>query len=105
MDVTDENARLTDFGNATDGAADAGREGGDGGETPDRGVDAAGPGEEGTADPAGGTPAGEADAVDDPATATASWDPDGATCADCGAAVERRWRDGDALVCPECKAW
>ena len=39
------------------------------------------------------------------AVSTADWRPGGATCADCGAAVERRWRDGDALVCVDCKEW
>lgn len=41
----------------------------------------------------------------DPATSTYSWSPDGAACPDCGDAVERRWRDGDRLVCADCKDW
>lgn len=47
---------------------------------------------------------GDADAVD-PATATATWSPDGAPCAACGDVVERRWRDGDGFVCGDCKGW
>jgi len=41
----------------------------------------------------------------DPATATYRWQPDGAACAHCGATTERQWRDDDAFVCPDCKAW
>ncbi|TKR25429.1 DUF7573 domain-containing protein [Natronomonas salsuginis] len=41
----------------------------------------------------------------EPATSTYAWSPDGPVCADCGDAVDRRWRDGDRLVCAECKAW
>lgn len=41
----------------------------------------------------------------EPAAATATWTPDGGACADCGASVERRWRDGEALVCGDCKDW
>jgi hypothetical protein len=36
---------------------------------------------------------------------TYQWAPDGAGCEACGATVERRWRDGDLLVCPDCKDW
>ena len=28
-----------------------------------------------------------------------------ASCPDCGTAVERTWRDGSVLVCPDCKEW
>ena len=53
------------------------------------------------------------DGVDDPdsiadgdsAATTYAWTPDGAECAECGATVERRWRDGDELVCSDCKPW
>ena len=41
----------------------------------------------------------------DPATATYRWQPDGATCEDCGATTERGWRDNGAFVCPDCKSW
>jgi hypothetical protein len=41
----------------------------------------------------------------DPAAATATWSPDGAACAACGTVVERRWRDGEDLVCGDCKEW
>jgi len=40
-----------------------------------------------------------------PATSTYDWSPEGGECADCGASVERRWRDGEALVCGDCKEW
>jgi hypothetical protein len=33
------------------------------------------------------------------------WRPDGDDCAVCGTTVRRRWRDGDRLVCADCKAW
>ncbi|RBI61589.1 hypothetical protein DMJ13_12855 [halophilic archaeon] len=41
----------------------------------------------------------------DPATTTFAWSPDGAACARCGETVRRRWRDGDDVVCPDCKDW
>jgi hypothetical protein len=44
------------------------------------------------------------DAVD-PATVTYQSTPAGASCDRCGAHVERRWRDGDAYVCVDCKEW
>jgi len=40
-----------------------------------------------------------------PTHSTYRWHPDGAECADCGATVERRWRDGGRFVCGDCKAW
>jgi len=46
-----------------------------------------------------------APAAVDPAVSTYAWSPDGADCAACGAVVERRWRDGDELVCSDCKEW
>lgn len=27
------------------------------------------------------------------------------SCAGCGAKSDRRWRDGEQLVCPDCKTW
>lgn len=36
---------------------------------------------------------------------TYTWSPTGGGCAVCGAIVDRRWRDGDSLVCSECKSW
>ncbi len=76
---------------------------GAGGESDDRdeGADAAGA--EGD-DHGDATPDPPSDAVA-PATATATWTPGGAACADCGDVVERRWRDGDAFVCSACKEW
>ena len=35
---------------------------------------------------------------------TYEWRP-GVDCEACGATVDRRWRDGDARVCAECKEW
>lgn len=58
----------------------------------------------------GSDPDGE-DATDDgpdavePARATSAFDPSGRECEACGDRVERRWRDGDAMVCGECKDW
>ena len=51
--------------------------------------------------------ASDADATDEdePTLATTTYDSDGADCEACGATVTRRWRDGDALVCEECKEW
>ncbi|WP_121822881.1 DUF7573 domain-containing protein [Halostella salina] len=45
------------------------------------------------------------DDTPNPATSTYRWSPDGTACPDCGDAVERRWRDGDRLVCADCKEW
>lgn len=60
-----------------------------------------------------GTPTSEAgpgrevgaEAPVEPATATYAWAADGADCPQCGATVERRWRDDDRLVCADCKNW
>ncbi|WP_327051292.1 DUF7573 domain-containing protein [Halomicrococcus gelatinilyticus] len=46
----------------------------------------------------------ELDGVD-PAQATYAWVPDGAACDRCAATVTARWRDGDDLVCADCKDW
>lgn len=49
-----------------------------------------------------------ADVADDeaePPATTYRWTPDGAACEGCGATVERRWRDGGAFVCADCKEW
>ncbi|MFC6836714.1 DUF7573 domain-containing protein [Halomarina ordinaria] len=40
-----------------------------------------------------------------PAVSTMDWTSGGAPCAACGTHVERRWRDGDGLVCADCKEW
>ncbi|AZH24165.1 DUF7573 domain-containing protein [Haloplanus aerogenes] len=40
-----------------------------------------------------------------PATPTMRWSTDPVACDDCGAAVARRWRDGDSYVCADCKEW
>ncbi|ELZ44035.1 hypothetical protein C464_14410 [Halorubrum coriense DSM 10284] len=41
----------------------------------------------------------------EPAVATSTWHADGAACDRCGERAERRWRDGDALVCADCASW
>ena len=41
----------------------------------------------------------------DPAVPTMRWSGAGAACDACGATVARRWRDGEAFVCADCKAW
>lgn len=41
----------------------------------------------------------------DPALATATFDPAGATCVECGVSIDRLWREGEAMVCGECKDW
>ena len=54
----------------------------------------------------GATDSTDSDPIDaDSTRSTYAWDPEGVACADCGATVERRWRDGDQLVCTDCKAW
>jgi hypothetical protein len=58
--------------------------------------------DEPTADDAADSPV---DADTEPATATYRWQPDGATCGDCGATTERQWRDDERFVCPDCKSW
>jgi hypothetical protein len=45
-----------------------------------------------------------AEAIEAPAS-TYVWDPDGGTCAACGATVAERWRQDDDLVCEGCKEW
>lgn len=53
-----------------------------------------------------GADAGEVDDdTIDPATSTYTWSPAGGECAACGSSVEERWRDGDDLVCLDCKKW
>ena len=41
----------------------------------------------------------------EPAVSTYGWDGDGGVCADCGERVDRRWRQGEGLVCEACKDW
>ena len=54
-----------------------------------------------------GSDAKRSETVDDvdPATPTATWSPEGAPCGVCGDVVQRRWREGESLVCSACKAW
>lgn len=50
--------------------------------------------------------AGEGEAAGpEPAVSTHRFHPDGRACADCGGDATRLWRDGDALVCADCKQW
>lgn len=58
-------------------------------------------GDDGRADP---EPDGDDPAVE-PMAETFAWSAHGGTCAGCGDLVDVRWRDGDELVCAECKAW
>lgn len=51
----------------------------------------------------GGPPVDPSDV--EPAQTTAAWSPDDATCGDCGSSTDWLWRDGDALVCPDCTSW
>ena len=47
----------------------------------------------------------EGDAAVAPAEPTYVWLPDDAVCPECEESVDRRWRDGDAFVCADCKDW
>jgi len=40
-----------------------------------------------------------------PVASTYAWSPEGGPCAACGEHVEERWREGEELVCVDCKAW
>lgn len=46
----------------------------------------------------------DADGVE-PAAVTMTVSPAGADCNACGERVRRRWTDGGALVCRDCKEW
>lgn len=102
--MPDEDARLTDFAPASDDGATEGpasdAEGAPDGEQ-SNGDDEGSPG----ADPPGD---GSADAPPDdgadPAVPTSAWRAEG-VCAACGDPAERRWREGGAFVCPDCKEW
>ncbi len=53
----------------------------------------------------GGSESGEVPEGIEPTPTTYAWAATGADCADCGSTVERRVRDGDRLVCFDCKVW
>jgi len=53
---------------------------------------------------ADGDAAADAAPAVDPATPTMRWSAD-AVCDACGSSAPRRWRDGDAFVCADCKEW
>ncbi|PSP84779.1 hypothetical protein BRC83_04890 [Halobacteriales archaeon QS_1_68_17] len=55
-------------------------------------------------DTAGGSRDGDEQAAE-PAVSTYRWTPGGGACGECGATVERRWRNGGNLVCADCKEW
>lgn len=105
--VPEEDARLTDFATAEDADQDPQED--DPGETPS---DDGGP--SGDGDPPDGDPpdddreppgdGGPPDDDPEPAVPTSSWRP-GGVCDACGDPAERRWRDGEAFVCPGCKEW
>jgi hypothetical protein len=92
-----ENADLTQFGD-DDGTAQG--TGADGAASTDEEA----PDDAGTVgdDPAEGNATDPAEV--DPATTTSAWGADGA-CEACGVAARRRWRDGEQLVCADCKSW
>jgi hypothetical protein len=61
---------------------------------------------------AGSDEGGDADDADDstavdadPSVPTMRWSADGDACDACGAVIERRWQDGEAFVCADCKEW
>jgi hypothetical protein len=47
----------------------------------------------------------DAEAAVEPLAETYAWSPDGGSCTRCGEPADARWRDGDDLVCADCKAW
>lgn len=94
--------------------ADAGSD--SGAERPDANGDADGDPEEGASEGRPGM-SGVAESTDEegtdgsatdlevhPAEPTMAWAAD-ANCEACGGAAERRWRDGDRMVCDACKEW
>lgn len=60
---------------------------------------------DGRATTAGTADAEPAEPTVEPLVETFAWSAEGGPCAACGDRVERRWRDGEALVCADCKAW
>lgn len=91
--MPDDDARLTDFTGGSD--ADEGDEGAD----PEDGASA----DQGGA--VDGEVADEEASVPADPPSTAAWTPGGAECETCGSDAERRWRDGEAWVCGDCKDW
>ncbi|MFB6300372.1 MAG: hypothetical protein ABEH65_08945 [Halobacteriales archaeon] len=118
-----ENRSLTDFLGDGDGdddeQADRGESatertkavcdvtGGEGDDMPvDTITDESGPtSEDGTEATETGTAVPIDHATVSPASATYTWDPSGSPCARCGQTAEARWRDGEELVCGDCKEW
>ena len=92
----DEFIDAVDERNGTDGDDETDRLGDDGGEEND---DETGDDGAGTDGLDGG------DETVAPTVTTYEWTPTKATCDVCGATIERRWRDGDGLVCSDCKEW
>lgn len=69
----------------------------------DDGVDETTDGDVDDAKPTSSAEADE-DAVEPPRS-TMTFSPDPGECGVCGEPAIRRWTDGDALVCRECKEW
>lgn len=46
----------------------------------------------------------DAEAIE-PTASTYGWTPGAAICEACGTEIEGRWRDGDGMVCRDCKEW
>jgi hypothetical protein len=101
-----EDATLDEFapddGESADGGGESGQRGGDGGGRPEPGGGDGGQSEQGGND-GGSDPGG--DAAVEPAVSTYRSALDGRACDGCGGSVTELWRDGDALVCPDCKQW
>lgn len=104
-----DNRSLDEFLSGDDGEPPAGAEGGPaGGTEPGGDVPEGTDGDAGACDASTGTDGGRTEgdpAGVDPIAATYGWSPGGAACSACGAVVEERWRDGDGLVCADCKDW
>lgn len=64
----------------------------------------AGEPEEDPETPADADASATADGIE-PIAETFAWSATGAECGVCGETVTTRWRDGEALVCEDCKAW
>jgi hypothetical protein len=73
----------------------------------DGGVDAGNADSSGDGDSSDGDDAVLDVSIDDvaPTVTTYGWSPSDTTCKACGEPTDRRWRDGGAMVCGECKEW
>lgn len=82
-----ENRSLDEFGVDAAAAADG---------DPDEDAD--------PATPAEADPPATGDGIE-PIAETFAWSAAGGECEECGTSVTTRWRDGERLVCEDCKAW